>query len=738
MKLFKLVFLILFGPVAASCQNIDSLDALLKQHSSPDTARVKILTELAFELRGDDIVRGKALAEEALGLSQKLNFKQGEIMALVGLAHSSIRAGDARGASRSGQEAVNLALQSGNSYCKANSLWTLGYIYFRQGDYLKAIELLGQSQEANKGNDLRAAAITLQLLGRSYENIGDYSSSLKYALQSLEVSKQANYKSAVSFSLCTIGNTYTLLGDYTQALNYQNEALKEAREAKVKRAESFVLNSLGETYKFQGDYQKAIENYQQAIKLGSETRDLSDQLINEGNLAQVYDRMKNYPLAFQYAKHVLTLSADSADRCLMQITIANIYFHTGKTDRAIYYGLKGLAAAQKIGRKRYSRDASQVLSEIYVSRRDYADGYHYQLLSSMYKDSIASDQAARRAALVQYQAELEKKQSQIELLSKNNELQREGVRRQKQLFFVSLGGVALLLILAGVLVRSNRQKQKTNAVLQQQKAEIQDTLTELKSTQAQLIQSEKMASLGELTAGIAHEIQNPLNFVNNFSDVNTELIDELKTELATGNMQSANEIADNLKENEQKINHHGKRAESIVKGMLQHSRTSSGQKEFTDINALCDEYLRLAYHGLRAKDKSFNAKFDTDFDPLVGKINIVTQDIGRVILNLINNGFYAVNEKARQKISGYEPTVTVTTKKADNRVSISVADNGNGIPQKILDKVFQPFFTTKPTGQGTGLGLSLAYDIAKAHGGEIKVETKEGEGSEFIIQLPLI
>jgi signal transduction histidine kinase len=267
--------------------------------------------------------------------------------------------------------------------------------------------------------------------------------------------------------------------------------------------------------------------------------------------------------------------------------------------------------------------------------------------------------------------------------------------------------------------------------------ELSKSLNDLKATQQQLIQSEKMASLGELTAGIAHEIQNPLNFVNNFSDVNKELADELKTELATGNMQSAIEIADNIIENEEKINHHGKRADAIVKGMLQHSRSSSGIKEPTDINALCDEYLRLAYHGLRAKDKSFNADIKTEFDKNVGKINIVPQDVGRVLLNLYNNAFYAVNQKANQNIPGYEPTVTVSTKKLNGKVEIKIEDNGNGIPQKIVDKIFQPFFTTKPTGQGTGLGLSLAYDIIKAHGGEIKVQTKEEEGSKFIIQLPI-
>ncbi|HYM93601.1 MAG TPA: ATP-binding protein, partial [Chitinophagaceae bacterium] len=276
--------------------------------------------------------------------------------------------------------------------------------------------------------------------------------------------------------------------------------------------------------------------------------------------------------------------------------------------------------------------------------------------------------------------------------------------------------------------------------LKEEKKRAEDALTELQATQKQLIQSEKMASLGELTAGIAHEIQNPLNFVNNFSEVSSELVDEMREELANGNQQLANEIANDLKQNLEKINHHGKRADVIVKGMLQHSRSSSGQKEPTDINALTDEYLRLAYHGLRAKDKSFNATMETDFDETIGKINIVPQDIGRVILNLITNAFYAVTEKKtlRQVQDGYEPTVSVSTKKLNDKVEVKVRDNGNGIPQKVLDKIFQPFFTTKPTGQGTGLGLSLSYDIVKAHGGEIRVDTKENEGTEFTIQLPMI
>ncbi len=301
-----------------------------------------------------------------------------------------------------------------------------------------------------------------------------------------------------------------------------------------------------------------------------------------------------------------------------------------------------------------------------------------------------------------------------------------------------------------------QQKIELEKTVQERTAELRQSIEDLRSTQKQLIQSEKMASLGELTAGIAHEIQNPLNFVNNFSEVSNELIKEIqdirrKTEENNSNTEEdelLNDIAGNL----EKINHHGKRAADIVKGMLQHSRSSSGVKEPMDINALCDEYLRLSYHGLRAKDKNFNAKFETNLDPTLPKVNVVPQDIGRVVLNLINNAFYAVNEKSKREISNvkgepphisrltsvYEPLVIVRTKKVSDKIEISVKDNGNGIAENIKDKIFQPFFTTKPTGQGTGLGLSLSYDIVKAHGGELKVETIDGEGSTLIMQLPNI
>ena len=278
------------------------------------------------------------------------------------------------------------------------------------------------------------------------------------------------------------------------------------------------------------------------------------------------------------------------------------------------------------------------------------------------------------------------------------------------------------------------------AELTRQKVALEETLAELQATQAQLIQSEKMASLGELTAGIAHEIQNPLNFVNNFSEVSVELIDELHQERQKTNLRDEeliDELLDDLRQNLQKITHHGRRADSIVKGMLQHSRASTGQKEPTDLNALAEEYLRLSYHGLRAKDKTFNATLKTDFDPRLGRVEVVAQDLGRVLLNLFNNAFHAVQEKKKKYPEGYSPTVTVATKRQGDEVEIQVVDNGVGIPEGVVQKIFQPFFTTKPTGQGTGLGLSLSYDIVtKGHGGSLEVKTTEGQTTEFIVRLP--
>ena len=366
----------------------------------------------------------------------------------------------------------------------------------------------------------------------------------------------------------------------------------------------------------------------------------------------------------------------------------------------------------------------KLLAEVYDKMGDAEKSKeNYKKYISL-QDSLLADQ--RKLSNISFEAEQQMNEKELSINRLKSENKISALTRN-----FSFGIIALVLLLSGVIYYRYKSKQKANAVLEK-------TLSDLKSTQAQLIQAEKMASLGELTAGIAHEIQNPLNFVNNFSEVSNELIDEMKEELKKGNYDDANEIADDVKQNLEKITHHGQRAADIVKGMLQHSSSSSGVKEPTDINALCDEYLRLSYHGLRAKDKSFNASMKTDFDNSIGNINIIPQDIGRVILNLINNAFYAVDEKKKSGIENYEPTVSINTKKVDDKLEIRVSDNGNGIPQNVLDKIFQPFFTTKPTGQGTGLGLSLSYDIVKAHGGEIKVETQESIFTQFNVQIPLI
>jgi signal transduction histidine kinase len=424
------------------------------------------------------------------------------------------------------------------------------------------------------------------------------------------------------------------------------------------------------------------------------------------------------------------------------------YQKNGDLDSGLLAAKKGLYAAQQINLLRGIINNSEQLSIIYKNLNLIDSAFKYQTIMVAAKDSLFSQDKIN-----QIQNSVIEEQQRVQ----NLEAEKNTFKFRIKLY-VAIGIALVLLLLTLIFYRNHRKTQQSNFLLQSHQEEIdkknyelQQSLDTLKSTQSQLIQSEKLASLGALTAGIAHEIQNPLNFVNNFAEVSNEMITELKGERLKDKEERdeelEGEILQDISQNLGKILHHGKRAESIVKGMLLHSRGSSGHKEPTDINALCDEYLRLSYHGFRAKDKSFNAENKTDLDPGLPKINVVPQDIGRVLLNLINNAFYAVNVRRNtivktthalsQTSPPSNPTVTVTTKNLGNRIEISVKDNGNGIPEEIKDKIFQPFFTTKPTGQGTGLGLSLAYDIVKAHGGEIKVESKDRKGTEFIIHLPL-
>ena len=408
-------------------------------------------------------------------------------------------------------------------------------------------------------------------------------------------------------------------------------------------------------------------------------------------------------------------------------SIARFYIKKGEPDSAVYYAKKVIALKPENTYPFGMLETAAILVNIYEKEHTPDSAYKYLKLSISIQGSLLGRQN-----------KTESRNAAVNGRLNRPELEKQQPKTANLLKTYGLAALILfILVIAFLLWRNNRYRRQAKTLLQQQKKEIEFTTEQLHLTQRQLIQSEKMASLGELTAGIAHEIQNPLNFVNNFSDVNMELISEMKTELKNGTKEEVIEILEDIKQNLEKISHHGRRAESIVKGMLQHSRASSNIKEPTDINNLADEYLRLAYHGLRAKDKTFNSELIVNFSNNIPVLNVVPQDIGRVMLNMFTNAFYAVNQKQKTTGANYQPTVTLSTTVYKNQVVIAVKDNGNGIPANIKDKIMQPFFTTKPTGEGTGLGLSMSYDIVvKGHNGSIDVNTKEGEFSEFIIKLP--
>lgn len=589
-------------------------------------------------------------------------------------------------------------------------------------------------------------ACILNLMGVILMQQEKFSKSLELYLKALNIAKDPAIEKTIwylpigqsptSARMLLLSDCYDLIGllnAYTgnwtvntenQLKNYR-EAEKYAKAAGNRRQIAYINFHMGIAYMNERKLDSALMLIKNAISTFSDLKDHSGLGRAMKYLGDTYEKMGNFDLAANEILQALPFLKESNDDLhlgLAYISLSRISTDLKKNDSALYYAKESLNIFEKRKDRAWKRDAYNLLTSCFdqLGRTDSA--IVYLKLAKSLSDSLSIEE---RKNLLAFQDVVVEEQVKLEKMEK------EKIQtRNKNRTYSMIAGLVILSLIGLILYRNNKKEKKAKMVLEK-------TLKELKSTQSQLIQSEKMASLGELTAGIAHEIQNPLNFVNNFSEVNKELIDELKKELAVGNRQYAEELADDIKENESKINHHGKRADAIVKGMLQHSRTSSGVKEPTDINALCDEYLRLSYHGLRAKDKSFNAKFETHLDPSLPNLNVIPQDIGRVLLNLINNAFYTVNERLRQvqPDTGYEPIVSVGTKNLGDKIEVSIKDNGNGMSQKILDKIFQPFFTTKPTGQGTGLGLSLSYDIVKAHGGELRVETKPGEGSIFYIQL---
>ena len=400
-------------------------------------------------------------------------------------------------------------------------------------------------------------------------------------------------------------------------------------------------------------------------------------------------------------------------------SLANLLYNQGHLDSSIQYASLSLGICQRDRFDEFALYASSILTRNFEKKNEPDSTIKYMKIMGATKDSVLGQSRVKEFQDFVFDEEQRRQAIQKQQEQRTNRLR----------IYSLLAGLLAVVLIAFILWRNNRMKQKA-------KVSIEKAYDDLKSAQTQLIHAEKMASLGQLTAGIAHEIQNPLNFVNNFSEVSNELLDEMKLALQNDDEKVVNSIADDVKENLEKILHHGKRAEGIVKAMLEHSRSSSGQWELTDINRLAEEYTSLAHHGIRATLGAIGVKFETDFDPKANKLNIIKQDIGRVLLNLINNAIYAAGEKEKRNIPGYVPTVSIKTKQSEKNLEIRVRDNGLGIPPHIAEKIFQPFFTTKPTGLGTGLGLSLSYDIIRAHGGEISVASKEGEYAEFIIRLP--
>jgi signal transduction histidine kinase len=572
-------------------------------------------------------------------------------------------------------------------------------------------------------------------------DIINYPKALQTYLTVLHICEEKKDSIGIEATLDQIGNLFQTVKDYKKSIEYYNEAIKYGTKnmfyylfAHVDISLSYVkLKQIDSARKY------ADKAYQIAIMFYNSPNKIYGGVLN--SLGRVYDGLAVDSLAYNYLQrsyiYFTQVAVDVSNYGESTIGLANYFKRIGKMDSSIFYAKKCLIASKPKGYLLNVYESSSIIADYFQKKKQTDSAYYYQQISfDAYKTLYSDDASNQFRDLFYAEQQREKDVTQAKIVAAE--------KYASNLRLYALIAVIILGIIIGMIVyRNNKQKERAFELLKKQKHEIdaqklklEESFNHLQSTQVQLVQSEKMASLGELTAGIAHEIQNPLNFVNNFSEVNTELIDELQQELKNGNAEEAIAISNEIKENEQKINHHGKRADSIVKGMLQHSRSSSGVKEPTDINALADEYLRLSYHGLRAKDKSFNSKMETNMDPSIGNINIVPQDIGRVILNLFTNAFYVVDEKKKKGALNYDPTVSLTTKKTANNIIISVKDNGNGIAKKNLDKIFHPFFTTKPTGQGTGLGLSLSYDIVKAHGGELKVETMEGEGTEFIIILP--
>ncbi len=627
--------------------------------------------------------------------------------------------------------------------------------------------------------DLRSQGRSNSMIADAYLTKGDYPQAMFHAFDAINLFEELGDTLATFTPLITLGRTLGELGEFDLGLNY----LKRAADYAPQRSKQSVVrmsHDLAMVYKGANQLDSALRHAELCFAEAGTVWSASS-----ANLGDIYVKLGRYEEALKVLETKATVYVFNIDVADNYVARAAAFRHLGQSDSATVYAIKALKLASENRFYKVVRSASEILANIYENN-DLEEYLKYLQIGYEARDSLYSREKLNQANGF-FLAEQTRKRDLAEAES-------EYEQRRRTLFLI---GLSLFLSLFGIFLwRNNRIKAKANALLKTQKVEVEKAYDQLQSTQARLIHAEKMASLGELTAGIAHEIQNPLNFVNNFSEVSTELIRDAKQELKNGELKETEEILDDLNQNLEKINHHGQRASSIVKGMLDHSHTTSDVKAPTDINKLCDEYVRLAYHGMRAQDKSFNVKYEAEFQKDLPPINIVPQDIGRVILNLVNNAFQAcqakdeitkktdelmkdkqINESTNKHAIGlvnittepsqseanaeaekYQPLVTIKTElmsglpgfgrsKAENEtgvggerwLKITISDNGPGIAEEIQDKIFQPFFTTKPAGQGTGLGLSLSYDIVtKGHGGRLKVESEEGVGSKLAIEIPII
>ena len=624
--------------------------------------------------------------------------------------------------------------------------------------YSQPIVAMQYAQEgltiAKKIGYQRGAALIQNRIGTVFRLTGNYGRSLEAHLASVAIAKAAGDIDALARTYNNLGNLYSEQKQPQQAIDYYRKTAVLATQLNDAGLKRIALSNIGSEFALQNRLDSALTYTRTAYQLALDQQ-ANDSQIERMILANIYKRMKRGELALRYYRASIPASLRvKNDRTLSQayLEMAEVFQADNRLDSATIYAKKSLQLAQSSQMLTYVVRASNLLSELYEPTAPRLS-VTYLKLAAVAKDSLEQVEKVRNFQNVEFG----------EKVRQQDLKQAQETYRSQIILYALLGITMMAVVITLLLYRTNRQQQKAHRRLfaqqtetNQQREKAEATLAELRTTQAQLIQREKLASLGELTAGIAHEIQNPLNFVNNFSEVSADLVHEIEEEREKGTERDTEleaELLGDLKQNLQKIAHHGGRASAIVRGMLEHSRSGTGEKRSVDLNALTSEYLNIAYQGLRAKDKDgsvirFNAQLITNLDPAVSQVNLMPQEIGRVLLNLLNNAFYAVRERQKTAPPDYQPTLTVSTRLVSPEratstahpngarlVEIRIKDNGTGIPDAVRDKIFQPFFTTKPTGEGTGLGLSLSYDIIKGHGGTLSVESS-GAGTEFIVTLP--